>query len=46
MKKIMIAAWVTPDDQYENYINAVGMILLLGLMAVVMFNDITKLIVQ
>ena len=22
MKKIMIAAWVTPDDQYENYINA------------------------
>lgn len=35
-----------PDPRYENYINAVGMVLLLGLMAVVMFNDITKLIVQ
>ena len=35
-----------PDPRYENYINAVGMILLLGLIAVVMFNDITKLIVQ
>lgn len=35
-----------PDPKYENYINAVGMVLLLGLMAVVMFNDITKLIIQ
>lgn len=33
-----------PDSKYENYINAVGLALLLGLMAVVMFNDIVKLI--
>lgn len=32
------------DPKYENFINVVGLVLLLGLMAVVMFNDIMKLI--
>lgn len=32
------------DPKYEGYIHLVGMILLLGLMAVVMYNDIAKLI--
>lgn len=33
------------NPKYEGYIHALGMILLLGLMAVVMFNDIYKLFV-
>ena len=32
------------DSKYENFINVVGLVLLLGLMAIVMFNDIMKLI--
>ncbi len=32
------------DPKYEGYIHLVGMILLLGLMAVVMYNDIARLI--
>ena len=32
------------DPRYEGYIHTVGMVLLLGLMALVMFNDIFKLI--
>lgn len=31
------------DSKYESYINSVGMVLLLGLMALVMFNDVWKL---
>ena len=31
------------DSKYENYINSAGMILLLGLMCLVMFNDVWKL---
>lgn len=34
------------NPKIENYINAGGMALLLGLMAVVMYNDIAKLIVK
>ena len=33
------------DPKYEGYIHLTGMILLLGLMALVMYNDISKLIV-
>ncbi len=32
------------DPKYEGYIHAAGFILLIGLMAVVMFNDIVKLV--
>ena len=32
------------DPKYEGYINTVGLVALLGLMAVVMFNDIVRLI--
>lgn len=32
------------DPKYEGYIHLVGMVLLLGLMAVVMYNDIARLI--
>ena len=34
------------NPKYEGYVHATGFVLLLGLMAVVMFNDIYKLIVQ
>jgi len=34
------------NPKIEAYINAAGMVLLLGLMAVVMYNDIAKLIVK
>jgi len=34
-----------PNPKYEGYIHAAGFVLLLALMAVVMFNDIYKLIV-
>ncbi|MEA4894266.1 MAG: site-2 protease family protein [Oscillospiraceae bacterium] len=33
------------NPKYEGYVHATGLVLLLGLMAVVMFNDIWKLIV-
>ena len=32
--------------KYEGYVHAVGMVLLLGLMAVVMYNDIAGLIAR
>ena len=32
------------DPKYEGYIHAIGMVLLLALMAYVMFNDIVRLI--
>ena len=32
------------DPKYEGYIHAAGMILLLGLMGVIMFNDILKIV--
>ena len=32
------------DPKYEGYVHAGGMVLLLGLMAVVMFNDIIKIV--
>ena len=32
------------DPKYEGYIHLGGMVLLLGLMALVMYNDIAKLI--
>ena len=32
------------DPKYEGYIHTVGMVLLLGLMAYVMFNDIVKIV--
>lgn len=32
------------DPKYEGYIHAAGMVLLLGLMAVVMFNDILRIV--
>ena len=31
------------NPKYEGYIHAAGMVLLLGLMAVIMFNDIIKI---
>ena len=34
------------DPKYEGYIHLVGMVLLLGLMAIVMYNDIAKLIAR
>ena len=35
-----------PDPKYEGYIHAAGMVLLLLLMAVIMFNDIVKIVVK
>ena len=32
------------NPKYEGYIHTTGMVLLLGLMAFVMYNDIAKLI--
>ena len=32
------------DPKYEGYIHTGGMVLLLGLMAYVMFNDIVKIV--
>jgi len=47
----LIVTWVAErilrrkiDPKYEGYIHAAGLILLLGLMAFVMFNDIAKII--
>ena len=34
------------DPKYEGYINAVGLVLLLGLMFLVMYNDIAKIVVR
>lgn len=34
------------DPKYEGYIHAAGMVLLLGLMAVVMFNDIVRIVTK
>ena len=32
------------SPKYEAYVHAIGMVLLLGLMAYVMFNDIVRII--
>ncbi|HHU21812.1 MAG TPA: site-2 protease family protein [Clostridiales bacterium] len=47
----LVVTWVTErvlrrkiDPKYEGYIHAAGLFLLFGLMAVVMFNDIVKII--
>lgn len=34
------------DPKYEGYINAVGLVLLLGLMVLIMYNDIAKIVVR
>ncbi len=34
------------NPKYEGYINAAGMVLLLGLMAVIMFNDIIRIVTK
>lgn len=34
------------DPKYEGYIHAAGMVLLLGLMAVIMFNDIIRIVTR
>ncbi len=34
------------DPKYEGYIHAAGMVLLLGLMAVIMFNDIIRIVTK
>jgi regulator of sigma E protease len=31
------------DPKYEAYVHGAGMVLLLGLMAVIMFNDVLKI---
>ena len=48
---LLIVTWIVEkitrkhvDPKYEGYIHAAGMVLLLGLMAVVMFNDIARVI--
>ena len=33
-----------PDPRIEGYIHYVGLILLLGLMAVILFNDVTRIL--
>ena len=47
---LLLVTWVieritrrTLDPKYEGYIHAAGMVLLLGLMAVIMFHDILRL---
>ena len=32
------------DPKYEGYINAAGLVLLMGLMVYVMFNDIVRIV--
>jgi len=34
------------DPKYEGYVHAAGMILLLALMALIMFNDIVRIVVK
>jgi Predicted membrane-associated Zn-dependent proteases 1 len=34
------------NPRYEGYVHAAGLVLLLGLMAFVMFNDVVKLITK
>ena len=34
------------DPKYEGYIHAAGMVLLLGLMAFVLFNDIFRIVTK
>lgn len=48
---LLIVTWIIEhisrkrlDPKYEGYIHAAGMVLLLGLMAVVMFNDIVRIV--
>lgn len=41
---IVLVTGKKPDPKYEGYIHAAGMLLLLALMGVVMFNDIVKIV--
>ena len=48
---LLIVTWIIEtiskkklDPKYEGYIHAAGMVLLLGLMAVIMFNDIIRIV--
>ena len=50
---LLIVTWIIEtiskkklDPKYEGYIHAVGMVLLLGLMAVIMFNDIIRIVTK
>lgn len=50
---LLLVTWVIEtiskkklDPKYEGYIHAAGMVLLLGLMAVVMFNDIIRIVTR
>ena len=50
---LLIVTWVIEtiskkklDPKYEGYIHAAGMVLLLGLMAVIMFNDIIRIVTR
>ena len=48
---LLLVTWVIEkiirkklDPKYEGYIHAAGMFLLLGLMALIMFNDIVRIV--
>lgn len=50
---LLLVTWVIEritrkrlDSKYEGYINAAGMVLLLALMALVMFNDIIRIVTK
>ncbi len=50
---LLIVTWIIEtiskkklDPKYEGYIHATGMVLLLGLMAVIMFNDIIRIVTR
>ena len=50
---LLIVTWIIEtiskkklDPKYEGYIHAAGMVLLLGLMAVIMFNDIIRIVTK
>lgn len=50
---LLIVTWIIEtiskkklDPKYEGYIHAAGMVLLLGLMAVIMFNDIIRIVTR
>ena len=50
---LLIVTWVIEsisrkklDPKYEGYIHAAGMVLLLGLMAIIMFNDIIRIVTK
>ena len=50
---LLIVTWIIEsisrkklDPKYEGYIHAAGMVLLLGLMAIIMFNDIIRIVTK